>query len=429
MTNTKNEIAIRIEGLKKHYRLGTIGSGTLRADLQSLWARMCGKEDPNVKIGQETRLTGKSFMALNGIDLTIRKGEAIGIIGGNGAGKSTMLKILSRITAPTAGTVDIYGRIASMLEVGTGFNGEMTGRENVYLNGAILGMTKAEIDAKMEDIIEFSEIREFIDTPAKRYSSGMYVKLAFSVAAHLDAEIMIMDEILAVGDVTFQKKCLDKMREAATVEGRTVLYVSHNMNTIRRLCDRCIVLEQGKIIFDGDVERAIDIYAGTGSSLKKEVDLTAAPRPSARTDGKLRFTRCSFPDKDLPVFQRGETVRVHLAFTAEEALPYTSFRFVLQSEGGTPIGMTATERAVPVQAGENELRILLHLDTLAPGTYTTRLAAQSIDEFGRGPMHDFVDGAFTLRILARAGDNNGQPWYPSSWGYAQYPTAEIESNA
>ena len=177
-------------------------------------------------------------MALNGVDLTVYKGEALGIIGGNGAGKSTMLKLLSRVTAPTEGEIDIYGRIASMLEVGTGFNGEMTGRENVYLNGAILGMTKAEIDAKMEQIIEFSEVREFIDTPVKRYSSGMYVKLAFSVAAHLDSEIMIMDEVLAVGDMAFQKKCLDKMRDAAKQEGRTVLYVSHNMDTIRQLCDR-----------------------------------------------------------------------------------------------------------------------------------------------------------------------------------------------
>ena len=197
------------------YKLGQIGGGSLQADLQSWWARKRGKEDPNSLIGQEQRLLGKTFMALNGIDLTVYKGEALGIIGSNGAGKSTMLKLLSRVTAPTVGEIDIYGRIASMLEVGTGFNGEMTGRENVYMNGAILGMTKAEIDAKMEDIIEFSEVREFIDTPVKRYSSGMYVKLAFSVAAHLDSEIMIMDEVLAVGDMAFQKKCLDKMREAA----------------------------------------------------------------------------------------------------------------------------------------------------------------------------------------------------------------------
>ena len=219
--NKKREIAIKINGVKKKYKLGQIGGGTLQADIQSWWARLRGKEDPNSIIGQEQRLVGQSFMALNGIDMTVYKGEALGIIGGNGAGKSTLLKLLSRVTAPTEGEIDIYGRIASMLEVGTGFNGEMTGRENVYMNGAILGMTKAEIDEKMEQIIDFSEVREFIDTPVKRYSSGMYVKLAFSVAAHLDSEIMIMDEVLAVGDMKFQQKCLNKMRDAAKKEGRT----------------------------------------------------------------------------------------------------------------------------------------------------------------------------------------------------------------
>ncbi len=418
------QIAIQITGLKKQYRLGQIGGGTLKADLQSLWAKIRKKEDPNVKIGQEKRLSGQTFMALNGIDLTIRKGEAIGIIGGNGAGKSTMLKILSRITAPTAGTVDICGRIASMLEVGTGFNGEMTGRENVYLNGAILGMTKAEIDAKMEDIIEFSEIRDFIDTPAKRYSSGMYVKLAFSVAAHLDAETMIMDEILAVGDAAFQKKCLDKMREAATVEGRTVLYVSHNMNTIRRLCDRCVVLDQGKIIFDGDVEKAIDIYSGTGTSLKKEV-VFDRERSAKQLDGKLRFTSGTFLDTDVPVYHTGDAIRLALRFTAEEALDSAAIRVVVQTESGVPVGLAATEKGIPVRAGENELPLTLRLDTLAPGTYSARLIAQSIDEFGRGPMHDLVESAITFRIVHRDGENNGQGWYPHVWGYAQYPTVEI----
>ena len=253
LDDNKN-IAIKISNVKKKYKLGQIGGGTLQADIQSWWAKKRGKIDPNSKIGQQQRLVGSSFMALNGIDLTIYQGEALGIIGGNGAGKSTLLKILSQVTAPTEGKIELYGRIASMLEVGTGFNGEMTGRENIYMNGAILGMTKSEIDNKMEDIIEFSEVREFIDTPVKRYSSGMYVKLAFSVAAHLDSEIMIMDEVLAVGDMSFQKKCLEKMRSVAEEEGKTVLYVSHNMNTIRKLCDRCVVLDKGKIIFIGNVE-------------------------------------------------------------------------------------------------------------------------------------------------------------------------------
>ena len=187
-----SHLAVRIDGVKKVYRLGQIGGGTLQADLQSWWAKKRGKEDPNTKIGENERIIGQTFMALNGIDLKIYQGERLGIIGGNGAGKSTLLKLLSRVTAPTEGKIELFGRVASMLEVGTGFNGEMTGRENIYMNGAILGMTKTEIDAKMEQIIEFSEVRDFIDTPVKRYSSGMYVKLAFAVAAHLDSEIMII---------------------------------------------------------------------------------------------------------------------------------------------------------------------------------------------------------------------------------------------
>ena len=261
MIMEEKDIAIQINGLKKRYRLGTIGGGTLRGDLQSWWARIRKKEDPNSVIGAKVYGKNETFMALDGIDLTIYKGERLGIIGHNGAGKSTLLKLLSRVTGPTEGEIKIDGRISSMLEVGTGFNGELTGRENVYLNGAILGMTKAEIDSKIEQIIDFSEVRQFIDTPVKRYSSGMYVKLAFAVASHLDSEILIMDEVLAVGDMAFQKKCLEKMSQVSQDEGRTILYVSHNMNTIRQLCDRCIVMDHGRIIYNGEVEEAINIYS------------------------------------------------------------------------------------------------------------------------------------------------------------------------
>ncbi|MCR5767405.1 MAG: ABC transporter ATP-binding protein [Lachnospiraceae bacterium] len=254
-----SDTVIKIVNLKKQYRLGSIGGQTLNSELQSWWARKRRKEDPNLEIGQDYTKFGQKFWALNGIDLEISKGEAVGIIGANGAGKSTLLKILSRITAPTEGEIWIDGRIASMLEIGTGFHGEMTGRENIYLNGAILGMTKKEVDRKIESIIEFSECHQFIDTPVKRYSSGMYVKLAFAVASHLDAEIMIMDEVLAVGDVKYQKKCLDKMHELAD-SGRTILYVSHNMDTIRKFCSRCVLLDKGRIRFNGNTEEAIALY-------------------------------------------------------------------------------------------------------------------------------------------------------------------------
>ncbi len=251
--------AIRMTGISKQYRLGQIGYGTLQADIQSHWARLRGREDPNLRIGKKPKQTG-TFLALEDINLTVYRGETLGVIGGNGAGKSTLLKLISRVTAPTTGEIDIWGRVSSLLEVGTGFNPQMTGRENVYLNGAILGMREQEITEKLDSIIDFSELREFIDTPVKRYSSGMKVKLGFAVAAHLTCEIMIMDEVLAVGDAAFKKKSLAKLRESARDNGRTVLYVSHNMDTVRALCDRCVVLRNGHIVFDGDTDEAIDIY-------------------------------------------------------------------------------------------------------------------------------------------------------------------------
>ena len=298
-TMVDDDVAIRISGLKKEYRLGMIGSGTLQKDLQSWWARVRGKEDPNSIIGSNSRerIIGERLLALNGIDLTVRRGETLGIIGKNGAGKSTLLKVLARITSPSAGMVELFGRVTSMLEVGTGFHGEMTGRENIYMNGAILGMSRAEIDEAMEDIIEFSEIRDFIDTPVKRYSSGMYVKLAFSVAAHLKGEIMIMDEVLAVGDMAFQAKCLEAMRRAATEEGRAVLYVSHNMNTIRRLCNRCIVMDEGRIIFDGNTEEAIALYMDSGRSEDIRKDYPSAPSFKWLTNRMVCLTSAEFLDR------------------------------------------------------------------------------------------------------------------------------------
>ncbi|MBO4452719.1 MAG: ABC transporter ATP-binding protein, partial [Clostridia bacterium] len=269
---------IHIQHISKQYRLGAIGGATLNGEIQSLIAKMRGKEDPNSKIGARQHAKNEKFLALDDVSFTVQPGEAVGIIGHNGAGKSTLLKLISRVTAPTKGEIRLAGRVASMLEVGTGFHPELTGRENVYLNGAILGMTKAEIDKKFDEIVEFAEMSQFIDTPVKRYSSGMYVKLAFSVAAHLDSEIMIMDEVLAVGDAKFQSKCLGKMSDAAHISGKTVMYVSHNMGTIQRLCDRCIVLDHGKLIFDGNVDEAIGLYLSHGGGDGALVDLGTMER-------------------------------------------------------------------------------------------------------------------------------------------------------
>jgi len=244
-----SDIVIRVENLSKEYRLGDIGHGSLHRDMQSWWARIRGKDDPNSRIdtsGSAKRNKNESFWALRDVSFDVCQGEVLGIIGKNGAGKSTLLKILSRITAPTTGTIKIKGRIASLLEVGTGFHPELTGRDNIYLNGSILGMKKREIDAKFDEIVKFAEVEKFIDTPVKRYSSGMYVRLAFAVAAHLEPEILIIDEVLAVGDADFQKKCLGKMGEVAK-GGRTVLFVSHNMGAVQNLCPKTILLDKGNI--------------------------------------------------------------------------------------------------------------------------------------------------------------------------------------
>jgi lipopolysaccharide transport system ATP-binding protein len=254
---------ISVENVSKAYRLGQIGGGTLKEDVSRWWAKLRGKPDPFLKIGEEhhARHMGEQFWALDNVSFEVKQGEVLGIIGRNGAGKSTLLKILSQVTTPTSGQIKIKGRIASLLEVGTGFNPEMTGRENVFLNGAILGMTKAEIRKKFDEIVAFSEIEEFIDTPVKRYSSGMYVRLAFAVAAHLEPEILICDEVLAVGDTEFQKKCIGKMQDVSK-GGRTVLFVSHNMTAVSSLCDRAILLQSGHIIQQGEAAAVIDGYFG-----------------------------------------------------------------------------------------------------------------------------------------------------------------------
>lgn len=260
----KKDIILKAENISKQYRLGTVGTGTLSHDLNRWWHAIRGKEDPYLKVGETNDRSSKGnsdyVWALQDINFEVNRGEVLGIIGKNGAGKSTLLKILSKVTAPTTGVIKSRGRIASLLEVGTGFNPELTGRENIYLNGAILGMTKKEITSKLDEIIAFSGCERYIDTPTKRYSSGMTVRLAFAVAAFLEPEILVVDEVLAVGDAEFQKKAIGKMQDISKSEGRTVLFVSHNMAAVRSLCTRGMLIENGKTIFFGDIDETIDLY-------------------------------------------------------------------------------------------------------------------------------------------------------------------------
>lgn len=421
------DTVIKIDNLKKKYRLGLIGGGTLTADLQSWWAKVRKKEDPNLKIGEEA-VEKKEFWALNGINLEVKKGETLGIIGANGAGKSTLLKILSRVTAPTDGEVKINGRISSMLEVGTGFHGELTGRENIYLNGAILGMSRKEVDAKIEDIIEFSECRKFIDTPVKRYSSGMYVKLAFAVAAHLDSEILVMDEVLAVGDMKFQEKCLGKMGDVADKEGRTVLYVSHNMSTIQQLCSRCIVLDKGRVIYDGNVEEAIRIYMGTVKESPVKVDLAQVKRAEEHA-GRVAFMKeLELLHKKDSILEMHEKVNFRLKYETEQEDLNMYIRIVLRYADGTPVTMITTKEPFKSHAGQdNEVTFALDTAHIVPGKYTMSIILYEVNQFGTYRNCDGVTDAYCFEIQAQEDYAHKMDWSHRYWGHVSLGEISIVS--
>ena len=410
-----SETIIEVKNLVKEYRLGAIGGTTLTKELQSFIAKIRKKEDPNTLVGKTKKGNdGEIFRALDDISFTVKKGEALGIIGHNGAGKSTLLKLLSRVTAPTAGEISYSGRIASMLEVGTGFHPELTGRENVYLNGAILGMTKAEIDSKFDEIVQFAEMEKFIDTPVKRYSSGMYVKLAFAVAAHLDAEILVMDEVLAVGDMKFQQKCLGKMGDASANEGKTVLYVSHNMDTIRRLCTRCIVLDHGKIIFDGDTEQAIAIYSNRSMSEKiTEKSLVDAKRYVEVEAGRAAsFTYYKLLNKDVNVYKQDESFDVELTWESDRVIENTCIRFVFWSILGYSVASSLALNLGKTEVGKNKKVFKLPLSQLVEGVYDVTLVLFEKNEFGASTEIDVVKPAFSFEIV----ENKDLIWSPSQWG-------------
>ena len=411
-----DDLMLKIDKVSKLYKLGEIGGTTLRDELQRLSAKLHGREDPTRRIGAKDYNKGETFLALDGVSFEVKKGERVGIIGHNGAGKSTLLKLISRVTAPTGGSIGLNGRVASMLEVGTGFHAELTGRENIYMNGAILGMTKKEIDAKMEDIIEFSECRQFIDTPVKRYSSGMYVKLAFSVAAHLDSEIMIMDEVLAVGDMAFQKKCLDKMSDVSKTEGRTILYVSHNMNTIRQLCDRVIVLDHGKVVFDGGVEEGIGVYMEVSVHNETQMDYSdLEPVPWVRSND-VKLQSVSYSNKSSCIFQKGESVVFQLTWTFIKAVENINFRLVLQTHDGIKVAAGFYYNLCSGMAGETFQGVFtFDMSNLAPGNYQSYIVFCETDKAGNDVTLEWRRG---LDIIIEDEKKEGViPWRPLAWGH------------
>ena len=416
------ELMIKVDNITKEYRLGAIGGTTLRDEIQRRRAKRKHEADPTLKIGETRAESNEKFLAINGVSFEVKKGEAVGIIGHNGAGKSTLLKLITRITAPTTGCIYLNGRVASMLEVGTGFHPELTGRENVYLNGAILGMSKAEIDAKMEDIIEFSECRQFIDTPVKRYSSGMYVKLAFSVAAHLDSEIMIMDEVLAVGDVAFQNKCIKKMREVAD-SGRTILYVSHNMSTIRSLCDRCIVLSKGQVIFEGDVEESISHYITKDFSLANEIDLSTLKRPYPTTE-ICHMTKVCMDNADA-IYDMNSKMNLTLSWTSKQAFDRMCMRIGIFTVSQLAVGITFSE-FFKVTTGDNQQSFEIDISRLLPGKYCLELIMTEVDDAGVLVKHDVLNRDVIMFEVQATDEKKMFRAANSTWGYFELPETKCK---
>lgn len=416
-----SDTIIKLENVSKVYRLGAIGGTTLREEVARWLDRLRGVSKP------WDAEYGKEFLALDDISFQVERGERLGIIGHNGAGKSTLLKLLCRITAPSDGTISYNGRISSMLEVGTGFHGELTGRENIYMNGAILGMRRREIDAKIDDIISFSEMEQFIDTPVKRYSSGMYVKLAFAVAAHLDNEIMIMDEVLAVGDARFQRKCLSRMNEVSASDGRTILYVSHNMNTIRQLCTRCLVLDHGRLVFDGEVGKAIEKYLGEAAGeCCRHIALDLDKRAKIGTR-RVYFKSLDFLNPELTAIGREEPVELELDIVGREKRDDVRLRVIVCTSDGTPVGTVPGNQVFSLNEGENRIRVSLALAALPPGEYCLTLVLYSQTEIGTQERFDVARQTACFVKNYRGEALGNLEWNPGVWGYSVFPNAGIES--
>ena len=379
-----SETAIKFENISKQYRLGVVGTGTLSHDLNRWWHQIRGKEDPYLKIGQTndraSKATSDYVWALKDINFEVAQGDVVGIIGKNGAGKSTLLKLLSRVTSPTTGSIRARGRIASLLEVGTGFHPELTGRENIYMNGAIMGMTKAEITRKLDEIIDFAGVEMYIDTPTKRYSSGMTVRLGFAIAAHLEPEILVVDEVLAVGDAEFQKKAIGKMQDVSRGEGRTVLFVSHNMAAVRKLCKSGIVLENGEVAFAGNSEDALSFYNNKDQQISTNVSLLE--RKDRSGSGLIRARQIYFTDESNKIANKlitGKSVTIICEF--DNKLPDGKdfpFRFDLNVFDDKDVYITQLtnyyhENINTINSKNNRIEITIPRLSLLQGNYKLNL--------------------------------------------------------
>lgn len=388
-----SNIAIKFENVSKQYRLGVVGTGTISHDLNRWWHLVRGKEDPYLKVGEvndrSSKAISKYVWALKDINFEVEQGDVVGIIGRNGAGKSTLLKLLSRVTTPSTGTIKAKGRIASLLEVGTGFHPELTGRENIYMNGTIMGMTKHEITRKLDEIIDFAGVEKYIDTPAKRYSSGMTVRLGFAIAAHLEPEILVVDEVLAVGDAEFQRKAINKMKEVSTSEGKTVLFVSHNMASIRRLCHTGVLLENGTIREIGEIEKITNLYIrSNGGEGRKCVRLEADPRK------EISITYISILAENKTeddIYDINDKFKIRIKYTVHRDINGTNMSFSLSKDATLLFRSwdidTDKQLYEMRKAGDYETEISLP-DLLNVGSYSLTVACGII---GVGPIQILED--------------------------------------
>lgn len=415
---------IQIENISKQYRLGVVGTNTLRGDVGRWWAKITGKEDPALKIGVENILnevSGKYVWALKDIDLNVEKGDILGIIGKNGAGKTTLLKLLTRITAPSTGQIKIKGKIASLLEVGTGFHPELTGRENIFLNGAILGMKRTEIKGKFDEIVDFSGVGKYIDTPVKRYSSGMYVRLAFAVAAHLDSDILVIDEVLAVGDAEFQEKCLGKMKDIVK-QGRTILFVSHNMASVKSICSKGILMHNGEIIDKGVIHHITDKYINMFR--QKESDDTIPENASLYYTGEAKLRSVHIVDENnkkiKKIYYRQKFI-INVRFEVYKIINDGFISVGISTKDGVSViyleSHDYTGYPLKLDKGISEIGVEMPV-TLLPGEYYVWLSLSHMN----GKTIDWVENVYDFSVMTITKNSKDHYLWDKSHGVLKFDT-------
>jgi lipopolysaccharide transport system ATP-binding protein len=429
MSNT----IIKVENLSKQYRLGEVSTGTISHDVNRWWQKVRGKEDPYLKIGEandRTTLGNSDYVwALKDINFEVKQGEVLGIIGRNGAGKSTLLKLLSRTTAPTTGSIKIKGRVASLLEVGTGFHPELSGRDNIFLNGAILGMTRREIQSKFDEIVDFAGVERYIDTPVKRYSSGMYVRLAFAVAAHLEPEILIVDEVLAVGDAEFQKKALGKMKNISSEHGRTVLFVSHNLEAIYNLTSRVIIVNKGRVEFSGDTNLGIDRYNDYNYNFNYEYLCDS----SLYNDNESLFISSIILENNFRKnkFSSAEPLSFKIIIV-NRGFKTDKYRIGFRiSSGESAVGLLFTDEEILVEKNsEKTILFTLKNHNLAKGYYSFDFSVGKGNEESVPVDFNVISKAISIEIDKKTPDSNKviSVWNKINWGMNQYTNYEIKYN-